>query len=245
MIRILTRIGPWVFTAAFAWYLTGNYFINKLDSASLKAAKSEHKNIQAIELLGASTAFIRLQGKDFYYSGIDIVLDSTVAQATLTNNNINLVVSTAIMDGKLDIALDRIDSRHQRYGGDDVILRLPTSITTLKLIGGIRSEISGQILDTHTLAIEILDCESAVTLHNLTIERLSLIANVSPPNEEYCNSEFRFDDNINIKQLVVNMSLGELSYSQEKAPDEILLTLSDSVSITAKVPFLKTAQFSR
>ncbi|MFZ6778742.1 hypothetical protein ACO0LD_18115 [Undibacterium sp. Ji83W] len=245
MTRYFSKVGVWIFIFAVAWYLAGNYFLDRLKKEQVAYAESMHVKEQHADIGSNSRAVIRALGDDFRVSHIKLVFDPAASQASINNEDMQVAASTQFVDGVFNITFSKAVAPMDHHKKMITEIRLPSSVNKVEIAGIDAVEISGSLpAPAAELVLENLGCTAKINIEQLQVNRLKLVASCQiPPKNECCSTQFNLSEQIQIGKLEVVMQHGSLDYSGSKVPQETLLNVGDNVSITGRREFLQSLRF--
>lgn len=246
MSRHFSKVGVWLFMAAFAWYMAGNFLLGNLKKEQIAEAEGKHVKEQHADLGSNKQVVIHAPDNNYYADRITLVFDPATTQASINNENLRLAASTQLVDGVFHINMSKVNVPEYHHRNGQTEIRLPASVNKVSLAGIRDLEISGRLPAPEAeLTLEDTDCTSQVKMKQLSVNRLKLVAVCqAPPKKECCASNFNLLEQIQVGTLDVAMLYGSLEFSGQTAPRQTLLNVSDNVQITGRRGFLQSLRFN-
>ncbi|MFZ6732100.1 hypothetical protein ACO0LG_09285 [Undibacterium sp. Ji42W] len=246
MPRYFSKVGVWLFTLAFVWYLAGNYMLDHLSKERLAKAESMHVKDQFADLGGQTMVVLDTQVENRRGAGkIKLVFEPGMTQAKVSNPNLQIAVSMQATSDAFHIRLSSSKSDLRHYNSETIEIRLPVSVRKLELTGTSSAEISGSFpAPEAVLELLIQDCGSHTDIGNLQVRQLRLVSRcVPPPTKECCSITYSLNKDMQIRMLEVKMPFGNLDIHPEHLPQQILLDVGEDVTISGRRDFFKLARF--
>lgn len=246
MSRHFSKVGVWLFVAAFAWYMGGNFLLDNLMKEKIAYAKSNHVRGRYADTGSSNKVVIRALGGDFYVEHIDLIFDATVSQAVIDNEDILIAASTQLSDDVLHVEFREATAPVSSTSSTKILVRLPSTVRQVELAGIHSVNISGSLPATDAeLVLKSLDCAPQLTMKQLQVNNLKLIDDCqAPPKQGCCITNFSLSEQIHVGKLEVAMQHGKLEYTSEAIPQQTLLNVSDNVQITGRRDFLQSLRFN-
>ena len=247
MPRFLHRVGPCLFIATVICYLAGNFFIDHLDKASLKLARSQNKNQQYIDIGTVSHVVILAKNELLQRPNIKVVFDSHASQVFIKNDNLGFSVDAKVADNVLNIVFDMPVKNYRYEQLEPLIISLPLTVNDVGVAGTNTIEVSNNSPTPKAeLNIEMLGCEPLIYVNKMAVNRLKLATQSNPSSvNKSCQSLFNLGETVRIDNLDVSMEQGSLEFTADVVPKQALLSLGDTVKISGTGAFMRAAHFTK
>lgn len=241
MLRRFNRVGPWLLVAAVGWYLAGCFLADHLSSESMGSANK----VPDMDNSTASSVKIEVIGSgdnSYYYPSITLTLNPGISRTTIKNDDAGAVVNTTLLNGELDISVQKHASRHGK-SSETLSIEIPRNVGTVSFSGNMRVHISGNAPE---LTLVARDQKPMVAIDALSANKLRYVANFNTAQDhEGRESSFNLDKDAAIRELEISMSHGTLDFSARALPAKTMLDLGNDVKVRADAPFLQSAKFGK
>ncbi|MES2951311.1 MAG: hypothetical protein V4858_22500 [Pseudomonadota bacterium] len=249
MRRFYFRVGPWLFVAAVAWYLAGNFLIGSLEAKSQARALSLHKTSQDFEIGTQGVVEVHTEGEELNMQTVKIDFQPGASLATVQNENLRVSVRGQLVDGVLHLTVGGSDRRHYA-SRKEVSLVLPPSVKRLRFPDAGRFEVTGRVPNPAAdLNLEILNCHSEVNVKHLSVHQLTLTSSCqmhveAQAEKRCCNMRFDLDRDVVVSKLDVSMESGSFEFRGNAIP-QTQLHVGELVEVTGRRAFLQAARFAK
>ena len=248
MLRLFSKVGPWLLPLALVWYLGGQFLIHSLRTKAVAQAKSLHPNRQQFGV--GQQLRLRIQAGDTIRAPVKLQFDPLTTQVVLDNPNLGVTAQGQLLGGVLHLTLtgqvQKTERGHQNYyPAEEITIHVPSSLQKIELAADHWLTLTGKPT-VSALNLVLLDCNGKMKLEKMVVRQLwltSLCANV--PAEKNAANGFELGPDLAAESLAVTLPYGKLEFLAEKVPQLIVLNLGDTVQFTGRSEFFRPARFAR